>query len=53
MKIVILYKKGSDGIVRTLEVNADSYPDRDSFNEALDFYYDSGYHDTYSEASTS
>ena len=53
MKTIKLYRKRSDGSISLLELNPDSYSDRDSFNEAVDFYYAEGYYQTYTEAATS
>ena len=49
-RIKKLYRKRDDGSVGFAEISSYSYPDADSFNEAVDFLYEKGYFDTYSEA---
>ena len=45
-----LYRKRSDGSIALLEVNSDSFPDRDAYEASLDFHMEQGYFDSYEEA---
>jgi hypothetical protein len=47
---VKLYRKRSDGVVAMQSVIRGAYTGQDQFQEALDYYYEEGYYDTYKEA---
>lgn len=49
-KYVRLWKKGSDGVVRELQVHRNSFSGTDDYWSALNEYYNMGYCDTHEEA---